>query len=783
MSAPRVVTIGEAVAALDVHLGADETVCIVIKSGDRYPEYSLHDVADRPIGADTFISTGTFPRDIRWGKGARTLANVQRIWALPFDFDLKDFLGVEAEDLFELEDDELDLYRGALREAIETVAGKIGLPIHRIDSTGYGLSAYTHLPPHDPEHVPTLKALHGRIVDRINAVWKSKLADNVKDAGPRIMRLVPCTNNKGPQVRQTETLYFDVTPVDQAMLEAAAGPYTPRSHNFVVKSGKGIPDEIADLIVERVRPDWIRGQKHFMGRALAGYLAKNLVPEDQTLAIVERLSVDDTRPWDRIKTVQDTYDRYRRTIEIDGYQSLKQMMDPAALAEIDTILERHRTANSPRLIIGGKTSDPGPQQQRQQQGDSDDTKRVAPAFGRPPAHVYRGWLADYVSLMQPTTEAPKSFHLGVGFTIAGAILGRDVWCSYGDPLYANLFTLLVGQSGKTRKDTAIRRGTRLISDHHIMNGKLVSPITRIITDIGSAEALMDELSEHPNLMLYSTEFSKLMGNAKRKATGTIIPTLMQVWDAPITMSSLTRGKPVEAHFPYMSVIAATQPEILANLMSEEDVFSGFANRWFYVCGDATNKPIPSPPPVDSVLSAELYEELKQRRTEASNRSSGINLSREAHLRWQEWYTFDYHRDSATAEEDAMRPRHAPLIQKLALIYAATEGSKAITLDHLEAAISVIEWMGINVRRMVGTWGQSPMSKLERRIIEVLQSTPGHTMRRRDLQRRCQYRAWTGRDFSATLDAMKQNDVVLIDALNNVHLLSDHDDIDSLREVR
>lgn len=757
-------TIGDAVAALRLDLTDDETVCIVIKRGQRYVEHSLDDVATQKIDRDTFISTGTFPRDMAWGKGARTLDNVLRIWALPFDFDLKDYLHVDADDLFVLAEDELDTYRASLRGVIENVAGKIGLPIHRLDSTGYGLSAYVHLPYHDPEHVPTLKTLHGRIVDRINAVWGEKLADNVRDAGPRIMRLVPCLNAKGPIPRHTRTLYFKVTPVDQAMLEAAAGPYTPRVVNAVPRTGKGIPDELADLIVERVRPDWIKGQKHHMGRALAGYLAKNQIPEEQAVAIVARLSVDDDRPRDRIKTAQDTYTRYRQSLDIDGYMALRSMMDAGSLAEIDTVLERHRAANAPRLIMGGKRDEPKPAR------DGNDVR-----FGTPPSTAYRGWIGQYVELMQPTTEAPSAFHLGVGFTFAGAILGRDVWCNYGEPMHANLFTLLIGASGKTRKDTAIRRGTRMVSDHHITNGQLVSPITRIITDIGSAEALMDMLAEHANLMLYATEFSKLMGNARRKGTSTIIPTLMQAWDAPITMSSLTRGKPVEAHFPYLSVIAATQPEILANLMSEDDVFSGFANRWFYVAGDPTNTPIPSPPPVDHVLSAELYDELKRRSTEASGRTGGIGLSPDALQRWDAWYRFDYHRSSETPEEDAMRPRHAPLIRKLALIYAATEGTRYITTDQLDAAISVIEWMGTNVRQMVGTWGQSPMAKLERRIKDVLAAAPNRTMRRRDLQRKCSSRSWTARDFGMSLDALKASDVVLIDAVNNVQLTEVDDD--------
>lgn len=755
----------QAVDALQLNLTDTETVCIVFGQ-EGYKEYSLHAVADREIGADVYVSTGTFKRDQRFGKGGRTLDNVQRIWAFPFDFDLKDFMGLDASDLWELEEDELDFYRGKLREAIENVTRKIALPLHRLDSTGYGLSGYTYLPSHKPDAVPELKKLHGRIVDRINAVWGGKLADDVKDAGPRIMRLVPCLNAKGETPRQSRTLFFEKGRVDMALLETAAGPYASRSTTHVPHTGKGVPGEVIDLIVDTVRPSWSEGQKHFMSRALAGYLAKNMIPEEQALTIVERLAADDNRPYARLQTCRDSYDRYRRGVEIDGYMALRDMMDPDALAEIDTVLQRHRQANAPTIIIGGKEPNTG-----KKVATLETSQRII-HFVPPPTSGFRGWIGEYANLMAPTTEAPNAFHLGVGLTVAGAILGRDVWCPYGEPTRANLFTLLVGKSGKTRKDTAIRRGTRLITDQHLQEGKLVNTVTHVITDVGSAEALMDELASHPNLILYSTEFSKLMGNARRKATGTIIPTLMQAWDAPPIMSSLTRGNPVEAHFPYMSVIAATQPEILANLMGEEDVFSGFANRWFFVAGEPTNMPIPSPPPVDHVLAKALYDELRMRREEGSRRAGGFPLSREAETRWVKWYIDDYHRDSDTPEEDAMRPRHAALIRKIALIYAATEGTAQITLDQINAAIDVIEWMGKNVTRMVGTWGESNFAKLERRIKDVLGAAPNMTMRRRELQQKCSARSWTSRDFGMTLDAMKASDIVFVDAMNNVQLVTD-----------
>src|SRR5699024_1165961 len=138
---------------------------------------------------------GTFPRDHTWGRGKRSLKNVVRILELPFDCDLKDFLGCDKDDLLALTDAELESYIDLQQRAVEDMFRRISLPIHRLDYTGYVLSAHVSIPLHDQYRVPEIKELHAQIVSAFTAIFGAKLADpQVKDAGPRIMRLVPCLN-------------------------------------------------------------------------------------------------------------------------------------------------------------------------------------------------------------------------------------------------------------------------------------------------------------------------------------------------------------------------------------------------------------------------------------------------------------------------------------------------------------------------------------------------------------------------------------------------------------
>src|SRR5690606_38094990 len=115
-------TIGEAFDAMGYALKSTETVAsATLLPGSAMVERSLHEVAGEPVGQNRYFSTGTFPADIRWGRGARTAANVERILEMPFDFDLKDFLDVDKEELYDLDDDELATYIAPLQDAVEGI--------------------------------------------------------------------------------------------------------------------------------------------------------------------------------------------------------------------------------------------------------------------------------------------------------------------------------------------------------------------------------------------------------------------------------------------------------------------------------------------------------------------------------------------------------------------------------------------------------------------------------------------------------------------------------------
>lgn len=390
-------------------------------------------------------------------------------------------------------------------------------------------------------------------------------------------------------------------------------------------------------------------------------------------------------------------------------------------------------------------------------GDRSDDE-IAATYPPVPEIVYYGRFDAYRNIMGPTSEAPDIFHLGASLTMAGAMIGRRVHAVYNsEELYGNLYTVLVGPSGSSRKDTAIKRATNLPFWPSAETTRLITPSFTISRDVSSAEGLITVLKAQPNTFLYLTELSAMIKNARRKGTSTILDRLIEAWDTPEVLQNLNKLNPVTAIKPYLSIIAATQPGRLASEMEDEDLHSGFANRWLFLFG-AGKEPMARPPSVDRNAAWRVYEQLFDA-IHSYPEGSVIGWGESANKRWDEWYLATTRKSKNSDEESAsMRVRHATLIQKIALIYAVTDRSWKVELHHLEPAIALVDWMWGVLKESIRGWGVSPISQLELKIEQVLK-TRGE-LKRRDLQRACSNsRKWDSNDFARVIESMVKNGTV------------------------
>jgi hypothetical protein len=192
---------------------------------------------------------------------------------------------------------------------------------------------------------------------------------------------------------------------------------------------------------------------------------------------------------------------------------------------------------------------------------------------------------------------------------------------------------------------------------------------------------------------------------------------MEAFDTPAVLSNLSKANPLNAEMPYLTILSATQPRILEGLMSDEDVHSGFINRWLIIPGKS-EAPIAWPVSVDQQAALILFEQMHAAIHSAYPVGFAMELAEDARSFWEDWYEADWKRKQAP-DEEAMRARYSTLIIKLALIYAVLNGDQVITRDNLERGIAFIDWMWAHVARMVPGWGSTLHGQLEHRIVQVL----------------------------------------------------------------
>lgn len=394
-----------------------------------------------------------------------------------------------------------------------------------------------------------------------------------------------------------------------------------------------------------------------------------------------------------------------------------------------------------------------------------------------PCGAVAGWFEDYLAHVEPTTESPDAFHVAAALTIVGACIGKRVGLLHAsDRLYPNFYTLLIGPSGRSRKDTAVRRMLDMFYAIPPPGEPLMVtsvPFT-VARDISSSEGLIAMLKESANMVLYTSEFAKVMSNASRESTSSIGPTLIEAFDCPPSLQNnkvanieRTDNKPREARNPFVSVISTVQPEILAELIGSQQQYSGFLNRWLLVVGDG-KEPRPNPPQIDAARSWRLIKRLMDT-IRGYPEHTLLRFDDDATERWTDWYIGSYPSGRESAQEDAMGIRRGTIVKKIALVHAVTQGATAVTLAHLESGISFADWAWGHTKALLPMWGESKDAEMARKMIEKLnQRGP---MKKRDLQMLVGNRMGPG-VFARIIKSMVENGDIVVGEHNVVGIRTD-----------
>ena len=183
------------------------------------------------------------------------------------------------------------------------------------------------------------------------------------------------------------------------------------------------------------------------------------------------------------------------------------------------------------------------------------------------------------------SEPPQSYKLWSGISVVAAALQRKCYTPWGlgRPLYPNMFIILVGPSGETRKGSALQIPKWILSEVGI----------KIAANASTRQALIDEFKDaaaqvimpdgrsvvHNSLTVFSEELTVFLGYNEQD----MLSDLCDWFDCQDEWKKRTKSRDVETiDGVWINLIGATTPMTIQAALPSDLIGGGFTSRVVFV---------------------------------------------------------------------------------------------------------------------------------------------------------------------------------------------------------
>jgi hypothetical protein len=346
------------------------------------------------------------------------------------------------------------------------------------------------------------------------------------------------------------------------------------------------------------------------------------------------------------------------------------------------------------------------------------------------AAAMHGIAGEFVRAIEPNTEADPAAILLQFLVHFGALVGRGPhYRVEGDEHHANLYAVLVGDTGKGRKGTSASR--------------VRQPFERIpewkpaVSGLSSGEGLkyavrdareetkqnkhgelvtevVDEGVIDKRLLVTESEFASVLRVAQRQGS-TLSSTVREAWDSG-NLRTLTKNDPIVATGAHICIIGHITADELRAELTATDSANGFANRFLFV---AVRRSKLLPFGGDDMDEAELQamvDRLRERMLIGRQRNR-IGMSDAARKAWANAYP--ELSEGHGGLHGAVTARAEAQCIRLALIYCLLDGAEQIDVAHLLAAIAVWDYCDRTAKHVFGaSLGDRTADEIHRRLVRA-----------------------------------------------------------------
>jgi hypothetical protein len=331
--------------------------------------------------------------------------------------------------------------------------------------------------------------------------------------------------------------------------------------------------------------------------------------------------------------------------------------------------------------------------------------------------AFHGLAGEVVRALLPHTEADPAALLVTFLACVGNAIGTGPhYVVSGARHELRIFPVLVGATSSGRKGTAVdtlgplftatlplwwgRQQKGMVSGegliYHVrdeVKAKQAIKAKGIVT--GYQDVIEDAGVEDKRLLIIEKEFGNVLGVLTRE-NNTLSGVIRDAWDGG-HLATLAKNSHNRATSPHITILGHITPEELTALLNETQARNGFANRFLWVCV-RRSKLLPHGGDLDEGTVVGLSQMLEAAIDEARGLGR-LRLNDDARASWERVYE-----PLSTGEPGvigALLSRGAPMVLRLACVYAALDGTAWVGTAHLEAALTLWGYAEASVRHIFG----------------------------------------------------------------------------------
>ncbi|MBP9904870.1 MAG: DUF3987 domain-containing protein [Rhodoferax sp.] len=332
-----------------------------------------------------------------------------------------------------------------------------------------------------------------------------------------------------------------------------------------------------------------------------------------------------------------------------------------------------------------------------------DHHRNAPT---PDQRCLYGLIGDIAAAGSQDNETNPFAIAANAIAFMSASIGRGPYMAIGNTWHhCRAFTMHIGRSSRGRKGDAISLISRIqyalreldeYAAPQVHRGGLSSReglIFLIHDGYKEGKTEVDPIHDK-RLWVVESEFANVLHQGKRDGN-TLSPALRDCWDG-VSLKPATKSNRLYATDPHVNLSAAITPTELHSLMQSRELTNGFANRFLMIWAERTRMvPFPRTTSKNDVLAlAKRVQDVLMfcRSPEFANKDHTlVTLSDEARRLYDKLYRTELNDTSAGERITALIERRAPMLLRLAMLFALCDLVTVVEPKHIEAALAWIRF--------------------------------------------------------------------------------------------